>query len=149
MEFDQYVPYQLLPWFLAYTVMAILMFGSMMAALGASCNDASEVQAMSLPAMIPMIFPFFVQMPVVLNPQSTFATGLSLFPPFTPMLMLIRQGTPGGIPAWQPWIGLALVAVTALLFIWMGGRIFRIAILMQGTPPKIKNLVRWALREQR
>ena len=149
MELDQYVPYHLLPWFLAYAVMAIFMFGSMMAALGSSCNDASEVQAMSLPAMIPAMFPFFVQMPVVMNPQSTFATGLSLFPLFTPHLMLIRQGTPGGIPPWQPWLGLVLVALTTMLFIWAGGRIFRIAILMQGTPPRLRNLVRWALREQR
>jgi len=109
MELDHHAPYYLLPWFLAYAVMAIFMFGSMMAALGSSCNDASEVQAMTLPAIIPAIFPFFVQMPVVINPQSTFATGLSLFPLFTPMLMLIRQGT----------------------------------------PPKLQNLVRWALREQR
>ena len=103
---------------------------------------------MSLPAMIPAIFPFFVQMPVVINPQSTFATALSLFPLFTPMLMLIRQGTPGGIPTWQPWLGLVLVALTTLLFIWAGGRIFRIAILMQGTPPKLRNLVRWAVSQQ-
>jgi ABC-2 type transport system permease protein len=148
MELDQYVPYHLLPWFLVYAVMAIFMFGSMMAALGASCNDASEVQSISLPAMIPAIFPFLIQMPVVMNPQSTFSTGLSLFPIFTPMLMLIRQGTPGGIPAWQPWLGLVLMTLTTLLFIWAGGRVFRTAILMQGTPPKLKNLVRWALCEQ-
>jgi hypothetical protein len=62
------------------------------------------------------------------------------------MLMLIRQGTPGGVPAWQPWVGLAGVILTTLLLVWAGGRIFRVAILMQGTPPKIGNLIRWAIR---
>ena len=38
------------------------------------------------------------------------------------------------------------MALTTGLFIYIGGRIFRIAILMQGTPPKLSNFFRWALR---
>jgi hypothetical protein len=47
---------------------------------------------------------------------------------------------------WQPWLGLMLLTATTTLMIWAGGRIFRIAILMQGTPPSLKNLLRWAVR---
>jgi ABC-2 type transport system permease protein len=146
MELEGHIPYHLLPWFAAYTIMAIFMFGAMYAALGSACNDAAEAQSLSLLGMLPMIFPYIVQMPVVMQPQSAFATGLSLFPLFTPMLMLMRQGTPGGIPMWQPWLGLIGVALTTLLFVWIASRIFRVGILMQGTPPKLSNLVRWALR---
>ena len=73
------------------------------------------------------------------------ATGLSLFPVFTPMLMLLRKASPVGIPAWQPWFGLLGVMLATVLIVWMGGRIFRIAILMQGGPPKLSKIIRWAI----
>jgi ABC-type branched-subunit amino acid transport system ATPase component len=38
------------------------------------------------------------------------------------------------------------MAVFALLAVWAGGRIFRVAILMQGTPPKLGNMARWAVK---
>jgi len=33
-----------------------------------------------------------------------------------------------------------------LLFVWAGSRVFRVAILIQGRPPKFAELVRWAVR---
>jgi ABC-2 type transport system permease protein len=146
LEFGQYVPYEILPWFFTYMVAAVFMYGALGAALGSACNDATEAQSMVLPSMLPVMIPMFVMMPVVLNPETAFATGLSLFPLFTPVLMLLRQGTPGGIPLWQPWVGLALVVLTAIAFVWAGSRIFRVGILMQGTPPRLGNIVRWAVR---
>ena len=60
--------------------------------------------------------------------------------------MLIRQATPGGVPGWQPWVGLAGVLLTTVFLVWAAGRIFRVGILTQGTPPKLGNLIRWAIR---
>jgi len=144
--FGQYVPYHILPWFFAYVVAAVLMFGALGAALGSACNDATEAQSMAFPSILPLMIPMFVLMPIVMQPQSSFATGMSLFPLFTPIIMLVRQATPAGVPDWQPWVGLIGITLFALLFVWAGGRIFRVGILMQGTPPKLGNIVRWAIR---
>ena len=76
--------------------------GALGAALGSACNDATEAQSMALPSMLPVMLPMFIMMPVLMNPESGFATGLSLFPLFTPLLMLLRQVTPTGIESWQP-----------------------------------------------
>jgi len=100
---------------------------------------------MAFPSILPLMIPMFVLMPIVMQPQSSFATGMSLFPLFTPIIMLVRQATPAGVPDWQPWVGLIGITLFALLFVWAGGRIFRVGILMQGTPPKLGNLVRWAI----
>ena len=61
--------------------------------------------------------------------------------------MMIRIGTPIALPSWQPWAGLIGVFVFTVLSVWLAGRIFRVAILMQGRPPKLGDLLRWALRE--
>ncbi len=74
------------------------------------------------------------------------ATALSLFPPFTPMLTLLRQAMPQGVPTWQPWVGLAGVLVCTFFLTWAAARIFRVAILLQGKTPKAADLVRWAVR---
>jgi hypothetical protein len=62
------------------------------------------------------------------------------------MLMLIRMAVREGVPLWQQWFGLAGMVAAAAVAVWAAGRIFRIAILMQGVPPKLGNLVRWAFR---
>jgi ABC-2 type transport system permease protein len=146
MGYNEYVPFDVLPWFFSYMLMAIIMFGAMAAALGSICSEAKDAQSLTFPAIIPAIVPMFVYFPVVKEPLSTFATWLSLIPIFTPTLMILRLATPDMIPTWQPYVGLCGVLCFTFLFVWAGGRIFRVAILMQGTPPKLANLFRWAIR---
>ncbi|MCD4679615.1 MAG: ABC transporter permease [Bacteroidales bacterium] len=144
--FAESIPYHLLPWFFVFMILEIIMVGSIMIGLGAACNNAKDAQSLQFPAMLPVILPMFVMFPILKDPVSSFSTALSLFPPFTPMLMIVRQATPVTIPAWQPYVGLLGVLLFTLLTIWIGGRIFRTCILMQGTPPKISNIVRWTLK---
>ncbi len=140
------VPYEILPWFFAYMVGAIFMIGSIMAAIGAAVNDVKEAQTFTLPAMIPIMIPMFILVPVLKEPLSSFSTGMSLFPFFTPMLMTLRISSPADIPAWQPYVGLLGILLMALLAVWSGARVFRVGILMQGKQPKFRDLFRWAIR---
>lgn len=144
--FAESIPYHLLPWFFVFMILEIIMVGSIMIGLGAACNNAKDAQSLQFPAMLPVILPMFVMFPILKSPVSSFATAISLFPPFTPMLMIVRQATPVTIPAWQPYVGLLGVLLFTLLTIWFGGRIFRTCILMQGTPPKIGNIIRWTIK---
>ncbi|MHB1308807.1 MAG: ABC transporter permease, partial [Limisphaerales bacterium] len=140
------VPLTFIPWFVAFVLGAILFYGAAAAALGSVCSDAKDAQQLQLPIMMPVMIPMFLMLPVIKEPQSAFAAGLSLFPPFTPLLMLVRMSTPGGVPAWQAWVGLAgLLACTAFA-LWLGGRIFRVGILMQGKLPRFAEMVRWGFR---
>ena len=146
MGYEDYVPFHVLPWFVVYMLFAIVMFGAISAALGSTCSEAKDAQSLSFPTIILPLFPMFIYFPVVREPLSSFATWASLIPPFTPLLMVLRLSTPGGVPAWQPYVGLVGVVLCTLFFVWAGGRIFRVAILTQGTPPKLANIVRWAIR---
>ncbi len=143
---NEYIPFHMIPWFFTFLVLEIVMVGSMLAALGSACNDPKDAQNLTFPAMFPVFFPMFVFMPILMEPTSAFATWLSLVPPFTPMLMLIRKAAPAGIPAWQPWVGLVGVLLFTAFAVWAGGRIFRVGILMQGGPPKLSKILRWSIR---
>jgi ABC-2 type transport system permease protein len=146
MGYEEYVPFHVLPWFVVYMLLAIIIFGAISAALGSTCSEAKDAQSLSFPTIIPAIVPMFIYFPVVKEPLSSFATWASLIPPFTPLLMVLRLCTPGSVPTWQPYVGLVGVLLCTLFFVWAGGRVFRVAILMQGTPPKLANIVRWAIR---
>jgi ABC-2 type transport system permease protein len=141
-----FIPFHVIPWFFTFLVLEIVMVGSILAALGAACNDPKDAQNLTFPAMFPVFFPMFIFMPVLQEPTSAFATWLSMFPLFTPLLMLIRKAAPVGIPAWQPWAGLAGVLLFTVFIVWAGGRIFRVGILMAGGPPKLSKMIKWAIR---
>jgi ABC-2 type transport system permease protein len=141
------VPFAVFPWFYAYLIADVVFLCSFAAALGAGCSSPQDAQQLAILLLAPVMIPYFLITFVMQQPNGPTSTALSLFPPFTPMLMLLRQAMPaGGVPAWQPWVGLVGVLAFTLVMVVAASRIFRVAILMQGKTPKMADLVRWAVR---
>ncbi len=140
------VPLSIYFWFYVYLLADLMMLCALAAALGAACGSPQDAQNLAILLLAPVLVPYFLFMPVMSQPNGALATALSLFPPFTPMLMLLRQAMPQGVPAWQPWVGLAGTLACTFFLTWAAARIFRVAILMQGKPPKAADLLRWAVR---
>ncbi len=143
---DSLIPYDVLPWFFVYTVFFIIMVGSGMAALGATANDSKDAQSLTFPGILPVIIPMFVIVPIIQDPTGPFATTLSFIPPFTPTIMMIRMASPVTIPLWQPIVGLIGVILFTIFSVWVGARVFRTAILIQGQKPSIRNLFKYAFK---
>ncbi|MGO4882816.1 MAG: ABC transporter permease [Bryobacteraceae bacterium] len=141
------VPFSVFPWFYVYLIADVIFLCSFAAALGAGCSSPPDAQQLAILLLAPVMIPYFLITFVMQQPNGTISTALSLFPPFTPMLMLLRQAMPaGGVPAWQPWVGLVGVLAFTLVMVMAAARIFRVAILLQGKTPKMAELVRWAVR---
>ncbi len=139
------VPPSLVLWFVFFQLVSLLMFGSIFAAIGASCSEIRDAQNLMFPVMLLVMLPFFVFMPIMQSPNSPFATGMSLFPPATPMLMMLRIAIPPGPPWWEIALGVGLTTLFTLACVWAGAKIFRIGILAQGQAPTLGKLVRWVL----
>ena len=140
------VQFQLLPWFFIYLIAHVTMLCSFAAALGAACNSPQDAQNLAVVLVAPIMIPYFLLVPVMQSPNGALATVISLIPPFTPPMMLLRQALPAGVPWWQPWLGLAGVVIWTVAGTWAAARIFRVAILMQGQGPKLGEMMRWALK---
>jgi ABC-2 type transport system permease protein len=141
----QLAPLELLPWFFAYLIADVTMLAAWSTALGSACATPQDAQHLAFLLVLPVVVPVFFMAPIMQQPNGAMATILSFIPPFTPVLMLLRQALPGGVPWWEPWLGLAGVAACALAVIWAAGRIFRIGILSQGKTPKLPELMQWVL----
>jgi ABC-2 type transport system permease protein len=140
------LPLTIIPWFYIYLLADVVMLCSFAAALGACCSTPQDAQNLAVVLLLPCILPMFMLVTVLRQPNGVLATVMSLIPPFTPILMLLRQAMPNGVPAWQPWVGLVCVLAFAVGTVWAASRIFRVAILMQGKPPHLAEMVRWAMK---
>ncbi len=138
------LPLSIIPWFYAYLLADVVMLCAFAAALGACCSTPQDAQNLAIVLLLPCMLPMFMLVAILRQPNGMMATVMSLVPPFTPILMLLRQANAEGVPGWQPWVGLLGVAVFATGTVWAASRIFRVAILMQGKPPKLAEMMRWA-----
>ncbi|HMP03840.1 MAG TPA: ABC transporter permease [Gemmatales bacterium] len=137
---------QVMTWFVAYTLLAVFMFGSVFIAIGAACTDTKEAQTLMGPVMVIVCLPLFVMTNIIQEPDSAFAVGASLFPLATPMLMTARMAILPNLPWWQPVAGIVGVLLTTLLFVYAASRIFRVGILLQGKGANFIEMGRWIFR---
>jgi ABC-2 type transport system permease protein len=137
------VPPSLVAWFLVFLVLAMLLYGSVSMAIGAACNDVKDAQNLMIPMMLPLMIPMMVLLPVIQSPSSPFAVAMSLFPPATPLVMLLRVALHPTAPWWQVALGAALTMTTAAMCIWAAGKIFRVGLLAQGKSASLAQMARW------
>jgi len=131
--------------FVVWFLLGYFMCAAMMAAVGSAVSDLREAQTLVSPVMLLMMMPMMLWLPISENPTGILATVASFIPPIGPFVMVLRTtGALEGIPAWQVGAALLTNAVGAVGLVWLGARIFRIGILMQGKPPTPIELLRWA-----
>jgi ABC-2 type transport system permease protein len=138
-------PLEILPWFVVYQVLAVLLLGSLYLAVGAAVATIKEAQGLLMPVWLLLIVPWLTWFNVVREPMGSLATWLSFFPPATPMIMVLRLAATSAVPFWQPALGVVLVLLTTLLGVFAAARIFRIGILAQGKSPGLGQLLRWVV----
>jgi ABC-2 type transport system permease protein len=132
----------LLALFVGFFVLGFFMYSGLYAAVGAMCNTHDEAQQAQLPVVMLLVVPIVLVMPVIESPMTPMATGMSLFPLFTPILMWARVAG-GGVPAWQIALSFALMVAATLAIAWLAGRIYKTGILMTGKRPTLPELWRW------
>ena len=142
------VPFEIMPRFLAFQIVGVLLYASIFMGVGASVSQLKEAQSMLLPVWMLMMSPLFIWFFIVRDPLGPLATAFSFFPPATPTTMVLRMATGQSIPVWQPILGLVLTLITTLLIVFLAARIFRVGILWQGKTPKLSEIFRWATTGQ-
>ena len=141
------IPFHILPWFLVYQTLAVLMFSSLFMAIGASVSQLREAQSLLLPVWMVMLLPMMIWFNVVREPNSTLATVLSFFPPSTPLMMTLRLATGAIIPLWQVVLSLIILIGGTCCGVIAASRIYRIGILWQGKTPKLSEMLSWLIRD--
>ena len=129
--------------FIIFFLGGYFIYASLFAAIGSAMgDDMGEGQSLTLPVTIPIILAFYiVSMAGWRNPDSGLMVFASLFPLFSPIVMPFRMAF--NPPWWQVALSLILVVGTAIFFVWMAGRIYRVGILLYGKKGSFKEISKW------
>lgn len=137
------VPPYLIAAAVLFIILGVTLFGSLFMAVGSACSELKDAQSLMFPVMMLALMPTFFWSVVLTKPSSPLSVGISMFPPATPFLMLMRMALQPAPPAWQVALSIALTTATAVACVWAAGKIFRVGLLMQGKAPSFAQLARW------
>lgn len=129
-------------YFVLYFIFGYLMYATLYAGAGATVEQASDAQQVSMPITLLIILPIVMMTSVIQSPSSTSSVILSLIPFFSPILMLGRifSETP---PFWQIALSFVLMAATFFGVLWLSGKIYRTGILMYGKKYTLREIFKW------
>ena len=139
---NQFVKPSMFVYFFIYFILAYLTYVCVYAIAGAACNSEKEAQQFIMPIMMLMLAPWFLMMPIVMNPDAPFAVAFSLSPVFGPITMFVRTLVTEP-PVWHIVLSFAVSIATIAAFFWVTAKIFRVGILSYGKRPTIPELWKW------
>ncbi len=122
-----------------------LMFGVLMAGLGALGNNMRESQQFSAFVSMIAVVPMMLNSLFFLNPNGLVPRLLSYIPWTAPIALLMRLSfTP--LPWWDMLASFAAMLAGVVFSVWAGVRLFRVGILMYGKRPSWKEI--WRILRQ-
>ena len=128
-------------WMIVFFLFGFLLYGAIMAALGAVGASARESGQVAGFLLMPVLVPLWFGAALAESAESTLALVLSLVPFTAPVAMMLRLGG-GSVPAWQLLSSLVLLASAALGTLWLAARLFRATTLLAGVKPTPRMLWR-------
>lgn len=135
------LPVSFLIWGLVFFLLGYGLYASLMASVGALVPNLREASQATFVVILPMIIPLMMIGVLIDQPNGGLATGLSLFPLTSPVVMMTRLAATN-LPIWQPLLAAVLLVITVVLVIRVVAGMFRAQTLLSGQPFSLKGLVR-------
>jgi len=138
-----------IPWglmiglFIFYFIGGYLLYGSLLAAIGAAVDSETDTQQFMLPVTAPLIFAYIVAAMAIENPNSAAVEWCSQIPFTSPIVMLVRVSMGAEGLAMEIILSMILLIATFIGTTWIAGRIYRTGILMYGKKASYKEMFRW------
>lgn len=129
----------MLAWGLLWYVLGFFTYATIFAAAGSLVSRQEEVQSVITPVMMVLMVGYVLGINLTLaNPHGTVTAWLSAIPVFSPVMMPGRIAV-GAATGWQLALAILLTIGAIALFTWIGGTIYRRAILHTGSRMKLRE----------
>jgi len=132
---------EILVYFVLFFIGGYLTYASLFAAIGSAVDNPEDSQQFMTPVMVFLIFALYAGIYSIQNPDGPLAFWCSLLPVVSPIVMMVR--VPYDIPFWQILVSLVVLYTSAIFFVWLSAKIYRVGILMYGKKPSLKEIARW------
>ncbi|PDV97836.1 ABC transporter permease [Candidatus Chloroploca asiatica] len=125
------VPWTAVVLALVYYLLGYLVYGSLLAGVGATVTHMREGSQLVAVLIIPCIVPLWFMTAIIDQPDSLLARGLSFFPMTAPVTMMIRVPLTT-IPLWEIMLSVSVLLASAIACLWVAARLFRAGTLLAG-----------------
>ena len=126
---------------IVYFILGYLLFGVLMAGVGAISPTTREAQQLVPIFSIAAISPFWFLPLIFNNPNHTIARVLTIFPLTAPVTVMARLGLTD-IAIWELGLSITLLTVSVVGGLILAAKVFRIYLLMYGKRPGLGELIR-------
>ncbi len=121
----------ILIWGIIFFVLGYLLYGTIMAGVGALVGSVKEASQATFIVILPILIPLMLVGPIIERPHSSLAVVLSLIPFTAPNTIMTRMAATE-IPLWQPLTAIGLLIITAVFLIRAVAGMFKAQLLLTG-----------------
>ena len=129
-------------YFFLFFILGYFIYATVYALVGSMVTTTQEGGQVAMPVLFMLIIGFYFAFPVIRSPNSPLAFWVSMFPFFSPIIMLVRIVTQTP-PLWQILLSLTIGFATVVGLMWLAARIYRVGMLMYGKRATIPEVMRW------
>lgn len=138
LPFKLEIPTAVLTFGIPFFLLGFLLYGSLMAGVGAMVTNTREGGQYAMVINMPLILAYLSVNQFIANPNGAASLFLSLFPFTSPIVMPTRLAI-GPVPAWQLILAILLLAGTLLLLVRGIANLFSSQNLLSGQKFNIKT----------
>ncbi len=113
------------------------------AVAGSLVSNNEDAQSASFPMTMVLMIGYFVASSALGGGDNPVLRTLSIVPPFSPLVMPLRQVT-GAAAVWEVLLSIALMAAAVVGMLRIGGRIYAGGLLRSGPRSKVRDALRGA-----
>ena len=125
------LPPEILFWGIVFFILGYLMYGTIMAGVGALVPNLKEASQTTFIIVLPMLVPLLMITVIIENPNATLPVILSLIPFTAPNTMMTRMAV-SPVPLWQLLLAVGLMLLAIWILIRAVAGMFRAQLLVTG-----------------
>lgn len=135
------IPVSLALWALPFFTLGYMIYGSLMAGIGAMAPNIREGNQSSFILMLPLIFVLMNIYQLIDKPHGAFSVILSLFPLTSPVAMMTRISI-GQVPLWQILLSILILILFVILVIRAVANLFSSQTLLSGDKFNVQTFLK-------
>ncbi len=127
--------------FVLFFMLGFLQMATLFAAMGSLINRTEDLGSVSGPLFIPVVAALFIAISALEVPDSPGVIVTSFIPLIAPFVMFARIVV-SSVPLWQVALSFAINAAAIWAIAVIGGKIYRLGMLLYGRPPRFSQILR-------
>ena len=137
------MPGDLLVYMLVFFVLGFLIYAFLFGAIGSTASKLEDINPSSMPVTLVFVFAFLVVMFSMSsgNVDSMLMKVCSFIPFTSPMAMFTRLAM-STVPWYEVAVSISILVVSVCAVGVLAAKIYRVGVLMYGTPPKLSAIIK-------